>query len=488
MTTKDEKLDNICEKYESLVSVEIHTQLKTRSKLFCRCANSYGAPPNSVVCPTCLGLPGSLPALNEKAVELGTMAALALGSHINMHSSFDRKNYFYPDLPKSYQITQHFAPLAIGGSLEFEKKGGRDRVEIERMHIEEDAGKTVYDEKTGESLIDFNRCGVPLLEIVTKPASLGPDEVYSLLNAARRLLRYLMISDCDMEKGNLRCDVNVSVMPCGSEKPGTRTEIKNLNSFRAVKQALAYEKKRQVGIVESGGRVKLETLLWDASSGTTALQRSKEKSNDYRYFPEPDLPPLILCEDVLHDIKASIPEFPSARIRRFMETYSLPLQTAELLVRDKELADYFENALRYYDNAIVLANWISGHLMKEMNERSKSIVSLELQPEHLAQIAELAGSGKITVVSAKNLLSKTIDTGQSPSDLLSKNDFSIESDENTLRELVIRAISLNATASRDYRAGKTESLQFLLGQVMKLSSGRADPLKASKIIEEMLEN
>jgi aspartyl-tRNA(Asn)/glutamyl-tRNA(Gln) amidotransferase subunit B len=472
--------------YDSVVSIEIHLQLNTCSKLFCRCEAAYGGEPNSRVCPVCLGLPGSLPVLNEKAAQYAIRTALALDCTISYHSTFDRKNYFYPDLPRSYQITQHYLPIATGGKLEFETVSGPGTVEIERVHIEEDAGKIIYAGETGESLIDFNRCGIPLLEIVTEPWVTTPEDVHAYLRAIKQLFQYIEISNCDMEKGNLRCDTNISVMPRGAKQWGIRTEIKNLNSFRAVQRALEYEKRRQIEIIESGGRVALETLLWDEAAGKTLPQRSKEEAHDYRYFPEPDLPPLTLTTEWIDRIRSRMPELPTARRKRFINQYHLPAHDAAVLTSGRALADFYEQAVQHYANPKSISNWVMGELLRELRERGATIETLDIKPAHLAELAELVESGAITNLTAKRVLSITLDTGKAPSVIVREKGLAQKSDENELRKWVEEAIAENPAAVEDYRGGKKTAAQFIVGQVMKKSRGQANPKLLLPMVEEIL--
>ncbi len=477
---------DVKEGYDSVVSIEIHVQLNTASKLFCRCEAAYGEEPNSRVCPVCLGLPGSLPVLNEKAVEMAVRTALALDCTIHERSAFDRKNYFYPDLPKSYQIMQHYLPIATGGRLEIETRDGQMVVKIERVHIEEDAGKTVYLDETGETLIDFNRCGVGLLEIVTRPWVTKPAEVHAYLNAVKRLFQYIEVSDCDMEKGNLRCDTNISVMPHGSTKWGTRTEVKNLNSFRAVRRALEYERNRQIRVIESGARVVLETMLWDDARGETLPQRSKEEAHDYRYFPEPDLPPLTVSPELIDRTRSEMPELPAARRQRFMEQYHLPTSDADVLTAEKALADFFEETLKHHDKPKTVSNWVMGEVLREMNERSQTADSLGLKPQHLAELVKLVESGTITGTTAKKVLSAVLDTGKTPSLIVEEEALAQSFDEGQLRTWVQQAIAENPRAVQDYKNGKKTAAQFIVGQAMKKSRGQANPRIVLGLVEQLL--
>jgi aspartyl-tRNA(Asn)/glutamyl-tRNA(Gln) amidotransferase subunit B len=381
---------------------------------------------------------------------------------------------------------QHYMPIATGGRVEIEGPDGIVTVDIERVHIEEDAGKIVYDEETGECLIDLNRCGTPLLEVVTEPWISTPEEVHAYLNTVKQIFQYIGISDCDMEKGNLRCDANISVMPRGSKQWGTRTEIKNLNSFRAVQRALEYEKKRQIEIIESGGRVVLETLLWDEKADKTSPQRSKEEAHDYRYFPEPDLPPLVLDRDWIDPIGASMPELPAARRRRFTDRYGLPAYDAQVLTSEKELADFFEETVKHYDSPKSVANWVMTELMRELKARCSTAASFPVRPVHVAELVQLLDSGTVTSLSAKEIFSKILATGIPPSKIAQQEQLTQQSDEDEVRLWVTRAISSNPRAVIDYKKGKKTAAQFLVGQVMKESRGRANPRIVLSLLKKML--
>jgi aspartyl-tRNA(Asn)/glutamyl-tRNA(Gln) amidotransferase subunit B len=473
--------------FDSVVSVEIHVQLATESKLFCRCASVYGAQPNTNICPVCLGLPGSLPVVNREPFELGIRAAVALSCEVSSLCVFDRKNYFYPDLPKSYQITQHYTTLGRNGRVQIEDNGSVRQIEIDRVHIEEDAGKIVYDEVTGEVLIDFNRCGVPLLEIVTKPWVTTPEEVYKYLVVIKQILQYIGVSDCDMEKGNLRCDVNISVMERGAQKFGTRTEIKNLNSFRAVQKALEYEKRRQIELIGQGKKVVMETLLWDELSGKTFPQRSKEQAQDYRYFPEPDLRPFMISREWLESVKGKMVELPSARRERFISQYSLVRYDAGVLIADRETAEFFEKCVALHNSPKIISNWIMGEVMKALNEKKVSISRLNLKPAQLVELIKLVESGEVTNLIAKDVLAAVIETGKSPRDIIAQSGLRQESAEAVLRQIVDKVIADNPTPAAEYKKGKKTAAQFLIGQVMKQTKGKANPQIVAKLIGEALD-
>jgi aspartyl-tRNA(Asn)/glutamyl-tRNA(Gln) amidotransferase subunit B len=460
---------------ETVIGLEIHTQLKAKTKLFCGCrADQWEAPPNSRTCPVCLGMPGALPVLNRRAVELAIMAALALHCRVLERSLFARKNYFYPDLPKGYQISQYDEPLASGGRVEFSNK----TIAIRRVHLEEDAAKLVHTED-GRSLIDFNRSGVPLIEIVTEPELGSPREARELLQAVRQILRYIGASNCDMERGGLRCDANISLRRDGRE--GTRTEIKNLNSFRALEEALAFEESRQREILFSGEEVEQQTLDWDAASGRAIPIRTKEESEDYRYFPEPDLAPLIVKQDWVDELGEALPELPAERRRRWREQYGLPEYDIAILTEEREVADYFEEAVRLFPQPKEVSNWMMSELLRLAKEGR-----IRIKPAEFAQVLRLVEEGKVNRNAGKELLAQACKTGRSPEELLSERDLLKISDEGELSAAAAAVLAENPQAVADYRAGKEQALGFLLGQLMKKTKGKADPKLARRILVDRL--
>ncbi|MGQ9477243.1 MAG: Asp-tRNA(Asn)/Glu-tRNA(Gln) amidotransferase subunit GatB [Candidatus Bipolaricaulia bacterium] len=456
-----------------LIGLEIHAQLKTKTKLFCGCrADSAGpTPPNSRTCPVCLGMPGALPVLNRRAVELAVRAALAFHCQIQQRSCFARKNYFYPDLPKGYQISQYDEPLASGGWIGL----GERQIRLLRLHLEEDAAKLVHQE--GRSLIDFNRAGVPLIEIVTAPEIRSPKEARSLLQSVRQILRYLDVSDCDMEEGQLRCDANISLSLSG--RSGVRTEIKNLNSLKALEEALSYEAERQRELLEAGKEVEQQTLTWDAASGRAVPIRIKEEAEDYRYFPEPDLPPLLIGPEWIEEISQGLPELPEERRRRWQEEYGLPEYDIAVLTEEKEIADYFEEVVRLYPNPKEVSNWMMTELLRLAKEGE-----LKLRPADFARILQLVEEGKLNRTAGKELLAEAFRTGKGPEELLKEKGRELLqiSDADELSAAVTAVIAENPQAVADYLNGKGQALSFLLGQLMKKTKGRADPKLARALL------
>lgn len=460
---------------ETVIGLEIHVQLKTKTKLFCSCrADRFGAPPNSLTCPVCLGMPGALPVLNGRAVELAIMAALALHFRVQERSRFARKNYFYPDLPKGYQISQFDEPLASGGWVEL----GERRIGLRRLHLEEDAAKLVHTED-GRSLIDFNRAGVPLIEIVTEPVLGSPRAARELLQAVRQILRYLGASNCDMEKGELRCDANISL--CRDGRIGTRTEIKNLNSFRALEEALAFEEGRQRELLLGGGEVEQQTLDWDGPSGRAVPMRGKEESEDYRYFPEPDLAPLIVKLPWVSRLGEALPELPADRRRRWREQYSLPQYDIAVLTEEREIADYFEAVARLYPQPKEVSNWMMTELLRLAKEGP-----IGVDPADFAEILRLVGEGKLNRNVGKELLAEACRTGKVLEEFLKERELLQIPDAAELSRAVAAVLAENPRAVADYRAGREQALSFLLGQLMKETKGKADPKLARRLLLERL--
>ncbi len=469
--------------YELVAGIETHVQLKTRTKLFCGCAIQFGAPPNTQVCPICLGHPGSLPVLNRAAFELGMRAALALNCTIAATTKFDRKNYFYPDLPKNYQISQYDLPFSTEGWVEIE--GGK-KIGIFRAHLEEDAGKLIHEEKGTRSFVDLNRTGVPLVEIVTKPDIRSADEAYQYMTSLRTILQYAGVSDCDMEKGELRCDVNLSIRPRGQEKFGTKTEIKNLNSFKNAKAALEYEFARQVRAVDAGERIIQSTLLWDAENNRTRLMRTKEEAHDYRYFPEPDLPPVKISQDWIGKVKAQIPELPAAKRVRFQEQYGLSDYDAKVLSFDRSMADFFEEAAKLSGKPKPVANWLVNELNKILNEKKIDMKSVKTTPKALVELITILESGKITNASAKEVFADIVESGEAPADVVKEKGFAKIEDSGALEEAAKAAIAAGPKAVADFKAGKEAALKSLIGGIMKATKGQADPKKAEEVLRKLL--
>ena len=486
--------------YEIVIGLEVHAQLKTKTKAFCGCLNEFGALANTRTCPVCLGFPGSLPALNEKAFEHGMKVALALNCQIQNFTKFDRKHYFYPDLPKNYQISQYDLPLALDGGLKIKINpsttlridGERSRtikdrektIPIKRVHLEEDAGKLIHEGE--DSLVDYNRAGVPLLEIVTQPEISSPEEAYEYLSALKAILKYLEVCDCDMEKGSLRCDANISLRLPGAEKLGTKTELKNMNSFKAVREALNYEIRRQTGILESGQRVIQETLLWDEISAKTIAMRSKEEAMDYRYFPEPDLPGFVLTGGKIKAVKDALPELPQALKQRFIRDYGLSDYDVEILAQEKPFADYFEACFKIYPQAKSIGNWLIGPLSYELNSRNLDIQSLGLTPRELTTLISLVDQGKISNLSAKEVLTETLNSKKAVEEIIKEKDLSQVSDSGELSAIIDAVLRANQKSVQDYSSGKANALMFLVGQVMRQSKGKANPKVVQEILKEKL--
>jgi aspartyl-tRNA(Asn)/glutamyl-tRNA(Gln) amidotransferase subunit B len=470
--------------YEAVIGLEVHVQLKTDTKIFCGCSTEFGSQPNSQVCPVCLGLPGCLPALNQKAFEYAIKVALALNCRVAEFTKFDRKNYFYPDLPKNYQISQYDLPIGQDGFLNIRLNGGQKRIGIKRVHLEEDAGKLIHEENV--SLVDFNRTGIPLLEIVSCPDINSPQEAYEYLVTLKQTIRYLEISSCDMEKGILRCDANISVKKKGEQALGTKTELKNMNSFRGVRDALDFELKRQARLLERGGKITQETRLWDTQEQRTYPMRTKEEAQDYRYFPEPDLPPFVIDSKIRQEIKKSLPELPRQKEERFIRDYQLSEYDAHILTSEKELAEFFEDCFKFYPEAKMIANWICGPLLSELNNRKLGIADLNLKPENLSNLIKLFKEGKISNIAAKGVLTEMIDTGEAPEVIVGKKNLIQISDGEALNKIIDESIRENPNSVNDYLGGKENAIQYLVGQVMRKSKGKANPKVVLEILKKRL--
>jgi aspartyl-tRNA(Asn)/glutamyl-tRNA(Gln) amidotransferase subunit B len=476
--------------YEPVIGLEIHAQLNTRTKIFCGCSTAFGAPPNSHVCPVCLGLPGALPVLNRQAVDYAIKAAVALGCDVQPISIFARKNYFYPDLPKGYQISQYERPLAVGGGLEISVGGGRKHVGLTRIHMEEDAGKSLHEgfaDSDRTTYVDYNRSGVPLIEIVTEPDMRSAAEAADFFSRLRDVLVWLRVNDGNMEEGSLRCDANVSVRPIGREKFGTKAEVKNLNSFRYVHKAIEYEIERQIEIVEGGGRVLQETRLWDSAGGRTHAMRSKEEAHDYRYFPEPDLPPLVVDAERIERVRATMEELPAARRGRFVAEYGLPEYDAGVLTQSPGLATFFEQVAAASKNPKAASNWVMGELLRIMKERGQEIEGVPLRPDALAGLILLVDRGTISNSIAKDVFARMYDTGREAGEIVAAEGLAQSSDEDALLAVVRAVIEANSDAVQQYRAGKAQTFGFLVGQVMKGSGGKANPKLANQLLRRELE-
>jgi aspartyl-tRNA(Asn)/glutamyl-tRNA(Gln) amidotransferase subunit B len=476
-------------KYEPVIGLEIHGELLTKSKMFCSCSAAYSEAPeaNTLICPVCTALPGAMPVVNKKAVEQAILVGLALNCTINEMNQFARKNYFYPDLPKGYQISQYDLPVASNGFLEIpdETKGGVTLVRVRRAHLEEDTAKLSH--QGGHALVDYNRAGVPLLEIVSEPDMHTVEAVLAYAMEIRAILRYLGVNSGDMEKGVLRFEANVSVRPLGSDELRTRTEIKNLNSFRALTRATAYEIQRQAELYEKGQEVIQETLGWDDVRGVTLSQRSKEEAHDYRYFPEPDLPPLEISREWVEEIRTAMPELPEARSRRFMTEFGLTSKEANLLTSDKSLADYYEKVVSISKSpAKTINNWIAGEFLRYVNELVLNLDQLTISPEHMAQLVDLVTSKVINDNSAKVVLKEMFQTGQPPKSIVEAKNLAQVSDESYLEGIVAQVLSENPEEVASYLAGKETVFQWMMGQVARLTKGKADPQVARRLLAQAL--
>lgn len=488
MPEKIENSDSSIKRFEPVIGLEIHAQLKTKTKLFCGCPIQFGAPPNTLVCPVCLGLPGALPVLNKKAVEFAVKVAIALNMRINNLSFFARKNYFYPDLPKGYQITQYKTPIAENGYLEIILDGGKKRVGIERLTLEEDAGKMIHDApgQNESSLVDFNRSGIPLVEIVTKPDISSPEEAVEFFSLLRNILIYLEVNDGNMEEGNLRCDANVSIRERGDMEFGTRTEIKNLNSFKFLKSALRYEIERHEKKVLEGKRIVLETRTFNPSTGETVVMRSKEEAHDYRYFPEPDLPPLFISDEFIENIKKEIPELPNSKIERYIEEFGLGIDQAKTLVQTKELAHYFEEVVKRTSMPKKSANWILGDVMKYLKENNIEIVSYPVSPESLSELILEVENGRIPRNVGRDYLQIMAKEEKKLKEILSEKGERLV-DEKSLKLIIEEVIKVNQKPFEDWLKGKTQVFGFFMGEVMKRSKGKADANTVKKLLKEILD-
>jgi aspartyl-tRNA(Asn)/glutamyl-tRNA(Gln) amidotransferase subunit B len=471
--------------YEIVIGLEVHSELKTKTKIFCNCTTEFGGEPNTHCCPICTGMPGTLPVLNGKVVEYAIKAGLATQCKINQNSKQDRKNYFYPDLPKAYQTSQFDLPLCYGGYLDIEVNGETKRIGITRIHIEEDAGKLNH-ESSG-TLVDYNRCGVPLIEIVTEPDLRSPDEVREMMTKLRTILLYADVSDCKMNEGSLRCDVNLSVRKKGSTVLGTRTEMKNINSFNFAQKAAEYEAKRQIKIIEEGGVIVQETRRWDEAKGITISMRSKEEAHDYRYFPCPDLMPIVTSDETLAAIKASIPELPDARIKRYVETDSLSLYDASLLTASLHISNYFDEACTVTQNKKGVANLMISEVFGRLNEEEKEAFDIVISPKHLGKLAELVDKSIISSSVAKKVLSIMWETNEDPSIIVEKEGLTQISDDSALREMATMVIQKNQKAVDDYISGKEAAIQSLVGQMMKETKGKANPKMVLDLLKSILE-
>jgi len=476
-------------KYEPVIGLEVHAQLLTKSKIFCGCSTRFGDPPNSNVCPVCLGLPGTLPVLNKRAVEIGMRAALALNCTVHEHSRFARKNYFYPDLPKGYQISQYQLPLATGGWVQIEHDGKNRRVGITRLHLEEDAGKSLHDgfpHSDEKTYVDFNRCGTPLSEIVSEPDMRSPDEAYAYLTTLRQILLYTGVSDCNMEEGSLRCDANVSVRLRGAKEFGTKVEVKNLNSFRYLAKALEFEIERHISILESGGRIAQETRLWNQAAGHTDSMRSKEKAHDYRYFPEPDLLPVHVGDAWRESVRSSLPELPVARRARFVSAFGVTPYDAEVLTDTQSLASYFESVVTAGAPGKAAANWMQTELLRRLNDSGKEITASPVGPAALAELVKLVESGKITAAVGKKVFATMFETGRSAAEIVVAEGLGAQVGDDAIEQAAREIIAKNPDNVAKFKSGNEGVFKFFVGQVMKATRGQANPQAVNDIVRKLL--
>jgi len=488
VTTPESSVQELA-RYEPVIGLEVHVQLLTTSKIFCSCSTRFGDPPNSNVCPVCLGWPGALPVLNRKAVEYATLAAMALNCRINQESIFARKNYFYPDLPKGYQISQYDKPLAEHGYIEIAANGGHKKIGITRVHLEEDAGKSLHDgfaDSDENTYLDLNRCGVPLIEIVSEPDIATPGEAFEYLTRLKEIILYTGVSDCNMEEGSLRCDANVSVRPRGQEKFGTKTEVKNVNSFRFIKQALEYEIERQVDLIEAGGRVEQETRLFNAAEGKTYGMRSKEHAHDYRYFPEPDLLPLVVDEKWQAEIRRQLPELPEARRGRMVSEYGITEYDAGVLTASRALADQFEEAARAAKNPKRVANLVQSELMGRLKAKGLEIEQSPISMKGVAFSADLVEAGTISGKILKDLYDLAFERGQDFPVVYEKEKPQQITDTAAIEKIIDEVISANPKQVEQFRAGKTTVKGFFVGQVMKATKGQANPQVVNQLLDKKL--
>ena len=474
--------------FETIIGLEVHLQLKTATKIFCGCANQFGSKPNTNTCPVCLGLPGSLPVFNEKALEYSICVGLALNCTINPYIKFDRKNYFYPDLPKGYQISQYDKPICSKGFLLVHTSGAEKKIGITRAHLEEDAGKLIHDASANASLVDYNRTGTPLIEIVSEPDMRSAQEAYDYLTTLKLILQYLNVSDCDMEKGSLRCDANVSIREIGAPKFGTKTELKNMNSFKAVKSAIEYEVNRHTQIILSGGKIVQETLLWNEEKGVTVPMRGKEQAHDYRYFPDPDLVSFTVENKLIDHVRSSMPELPKEKLQRFVDEYKLSDYDASVLVQDKKISDFFEACIKAAADPKKTCNWITSVLLKEINDRKSSIDEMSLTPGNLADLIRKVEDGVISNLTGKEVLTFMLDTGKSAGEIIAQKGLGQVSDDGALEKMLDEIFTNHADVVEQVKQGKQSAVGFLVGQAMKKSQGKANPKKLGEMITRRISN
>ncbi len=474
------------ENYEKIIGLEVHSELSTKTKIFCSCPTEFGAAPNTHTCPICMGMPGTLPVLNEKVVEYAVKAGLATNCEIARDSKNDRKNYFYPDLPKAYQISQYDKPLCEHGYVEIETEEGKKKIRLTRIHIEEDAGKLNHDEFGGGSLVDLNRAGVPLIEIVSEPDLRSSEEVEKYLKKLKSILEYIEVSDCKMQEGSFRADVNVSVRKKGETKLGTRTEMKNMNSFRSITRAIEYEVDRQIDILEDGGTIEQETLRWDDVSGKTFSMRDKEDAQDYRYFPDPDLVAINLSEEYIENIKNNLPELPESRKQRYLEEYKLSEKDANIITSSKYLSDLFEEASKICNNPKAVNNWIISDISRILNETEMEPIEIPFDSKQLGKLVVLIDNGTISSSIGKKVLTELFENPRDPEEIIKEKGWIQISDEGAIKEIVLKILETNPQSIADYKGGKDKALGFLVGQAMKETKGKANPQMLNKMFLEEL--
>ena len=471
--------------YEAVIGLEVHAELSTKTKIFCNCSTKFGGAPNTQVCPVCMGMPGALPVLNEKVVEYAVKAGLATNCTISQDSKNDRKNYFYPDTPRAYQISQFDKPLCEHGYIEIDTENGKKKIRILRIHIEDDAGKLNHDDFSGDSLVDLNRAGVPLIEIVSEPDIASPEEADSYLKKLKSILEYIEVSDCKMEEGSYRADVNVSVHKKG-EKLGTRTECKNMSSFRSISREIEYEIERQIDLLEAGERVKQQTLRWDDVSGKTFVMRSKEEAQDYRYFPEPDLVAIKLSDEYIENIKQNLPELPESRRERYFNEYNMTEKEVGIITASKYLSDLFESASNICGNRKAVSNWIISDISRILNEKEMEPSAIPFTAEHLAHMVQIIDKGTISSSIGKKVLEEMFENSREPEEIVKEKGWAQISDEGEIRKVVVQILEENPQSIADFKAGKDRALGFLVGQAMKATKGKANPQMLNKLfVEEM---
>ncbi len=472
--------------YETVIGIEVHTELSTNTKIFCDCTTKFGGEENTHCCPICTGMPGVLPVLNKKVVDYAIKAGLATNCNITPFGKQDRKNYFYPDLPKAYQVSQYDLPICQNGYIDIEVEGEKKRIGITRIHIEEDAGKLMHDEWGMGSLVDYNRCGVPLIEIVTEPDMRSPEEAKAFLEALKAILQYIDVSDCKMQEGSLRCDVNLSIRPIGQEEFGTRTEMKNINSFKAAVRAMEYEAKRQADLIASGEKVQQETRRWDDVKGIGYAMRSKEEAHDYRYFPEPDLVPIVIDEAWIKDIRKTLPELPNARKQRYISEYKLPEYDAEVLTSSRTLAEFFDACIAQGAQAKTVSNWLMGDLMRILNDKEMEPEEIPFPAQYIAKLLSLIEKGTISGSIAKKVLDTMFVENKDPEQIVKEKGLVQISDASQLTQIVQRVLDNNPKSVEDYKSGKKQAVGFLVGQVMKQTKGKANPQMVNQLLQQML--